>query len=43
MNKKAFQKITSDNYKQVQKWPKWKQRIIISSYAATTGKFIKEK
>lgn len=39
----SFQKIISDNYKTVQKWPKWKQSIVISSYAASTGKFIEEK
>jgi len=46
MNKRKnnyFRKIVSNNYKTVQKWPKWKRLIVISSYAASTGKFIEEK
>ena len=43
MNKKTFQKITSDNYKQVQKWPKWKQLLVISALSSETGNFIEKK
>jgi len=30
------------NKKEVKRWPKWKQNIIISAKSAMTGKFIKE-
>lgn len=34
-----FWKRVSDNYKEVKKWPKWKQLITISAITASTGKF----
>lgn len=40
MNKKAFLKRISDNYKIFEKWPKWMQLITISSSTASSGKFI---
>lgn len=39
----SFRKTTSDNYDEVQEWPKWKQEIIISSATASTGRFTKSK
>ncbi len=39
----SFWETTSGNYDKVQGWPKWKQSIIISSSAASTGRFIESK
>ena len=39
MTKHEFRETTLNNHKQVAKWPKWKRRIVISAYAASTGDF----
>ena len=39
----SFWRTVAENCKQVKKWPKWKQRIIINSEAASTGKFMEDK
>jgi len=43
ISEKEFKKITKKNVCEVKKWPKWKQRIIISAESANTGRFIREK
>lgn len=42
MKDNYFKRITKD-YREFKKWPKWKQRIIISASSAMSGKFIGEK
>jgi hypothetical protein len=42
MNKKTFNKIIKQNYKEVSTWEKWKQKYIISAEAFETGKLIKD-
>lgn len=42
-NEDLFWKIASDNYNQVQGWPKWKQSIVISSSTASTGRFLESE
>jgi len=39
----SFWKTVSDDYDIVQRWPKWKQRITISAYSASTGRFVEGK
>ncbi len=41
MNKKQFLKIIKEDAKIVKKWPKWKQKYVISAEAAMTGEFLK--
>ncbi len=41
--KKSIEKQIQKDYDEVQKWPKWKQRIIISARAAETGQFYNEE
>ena len=41
MTKKQFLKIIDNDAKIVKKWPKWKQKYIISAEAAMTGKLLK--
>jgi hypothetical protein len=36
-----FCKTVAKCAKEVSKWPKWKQRYVITAEAAMTGKFIK--
>ncbi len=43
MNNRSYKKIAEDNLKEVQSWPKWKQNIVISSEAARTGIYDKDK
>ena len=43
MIKMELKKIISKNAKEVKKWPKWKQRIIVSANAFSTGKLLEEK
>ena len=38
----SFWKKVEENYDEVKKWPKWKQRYIITSEAAKTGRYIQE-
>lgn len=44
-NKKndSFWKTVSNDYDIVQGWPKWKQRITISTSTAMSGKFTESK
>jgi len=37
-----FNKVLSDNVKEVKRWPKWKRDITISSESASTGKFTRK-
>jgi len=36
----SFWKTARENYEEVKKWPKWKQKIAISAKTASTGQFI---
>lgn len=38
-DKKEFWAMAKANYEEVKKWPKWKQKIIISAHTASTGQF----
>jgi hypothetical protein len=37
---KSWKEIAKENLAEVKKWPKWKQKIIISAESSSTGKFI---
>jgi len=39
MNNEQFLKIIRRNKKEVKKWAKWKQKIIISAKTAKTGRY----
>ena len=42
MKKSSFEKIINKCKREVKKWSKWKQNIVITSETAMTGNFIKK-
>lgn len=40
MKQKDFDRIIKANFEEVKTWSKWKQKIIITAEASSTGKFI---
>lgn len=41
-NNDAFWKTVKQDYLEVQTWPAWKQKYVITAKSAKTGNFIKE-